>query len=66
MTTFRKNGRTGRGLGKLFLGCKKLKVHTQKFPALADHLDQEHRDCALSNVVSGSTSTASGALESWV
>lgn len=37
---------------------RKLEEHIRKLRALADHLDQVHRGCTISNVVSGSTSIA--------
>ncbi|KAK7796087.1 hypothetical protein U0070_023570 [Myodes glareolus] len=37
---------------------RKLEENNRKLRALADHLDQVHRDCTISNVVSGSTSLA--------
>ncbi|XP_051015311.1 apolipoprotein L3-like [Acomys russatus] len=40
----------------------KLEEHIRKLRDLADHLDQVHRGCTISNVVSGSASTASGVL----
>ncbi|XP_059103999.1 apolipoprotein L3-like [Peromyscus eremicus] len=41
---------------------RKLKKHIRKLRDLADHLDQVHRGCTISNVVSGSVSIASGVL----
>ncbi|XP_036032387.1 apolipoprotein L3-like, partial [Onychomys torridus] len=40
----------------------KLEGHIRKLRELADHIDQVHKDCTISNVVAGSTSTASGVL----
>lgn len=37
---------------------RKLEEHIGKLRALADHFDQVHRDCTISNVVSGSTGIA--------
>lgn len=37
---------------------RKLQEHIRKLRDLADHLDQVHRGCTISNVVSGSTSIA--------
>ncbi|XP_059103725.1 apolipoprotein L3-like [Peromyscus eremicus] len=41
---------------------RKLEEHIRKLRDLADHLDQVHKDCTISNVVSGSVGTASGVL----
>ncbi|OBS73235.1 hypothetical protein A6R68_12188, partial [Neotoma lepida] len=41
---------------------RKLEGNIRKLRALADHLDQVHRSCTISNVVADSTSTASGVL----
>nr|XP_021492376.1 apolipoprotein L3-like [Meriones unguiculatus]XP_021492378.1 apolipoprotein L3-like [Meriones unguiculatus]XP_021492379.1 apolipoprotein L3-like [Meriones unguiculatus] len=41
---------------------RKLQANISKLRALADHLDQVHRRCTVSNVVADSTSTASGVL----
>nr|XP_048283339.1 apolipoprotein L3-like isoform X1 [Myodes glareolus] len=41
---------------------RKLEEHIRKLRALADHLDQVHRGCTISSVVSGSTSIASALL----
>lgn len=41
---------------------KKLEDHIKKLRDLADHLDEVHRGCTISNVVSGSVSTISGIL----
>ncbi|XP_059103997.1 apolipoprotein L3-like, partial [Peromyscus eremicus] len=41
---------------------RKLEGNIRKLRALADHLDQVHRGCTISNVVTNSTSTASGVL----
>ncbi|XP_041911664.1 apolipoprotein L3-like [Arvicola amphibius] len=41
---------------------KKLEEHIRKLRDLADHLDQVHRGCTISNVVSGSTGIASALL----
>lgn len=40
----------------------KLEENIRKLRALADHLDQVHRGCTISNVVTNSTSTTSGVL----
>lgn len=37
---------------------RKLEEHIRKLRALADHLDEVHKGCTISNVVSGSTSIA--------
>ncbi|XP_050021697.1 apolipoprotein L3-like [Alexandromys fortis] len=37
---------------------RKLEEHIRKLRALADHLDQVHKGCTISNVVSGSTGIA--------
>uniref|UniRef100_A0A8C8UG85 Apolipoprotein L3-like n=1 Tax=Peromyscus maniculatus bairdii TaxID=230844 RepID=A0A8C8UG85_PERMB len=41
---------------------RKLERNIRKLRALADHLDQVHRGCTISNVVTNSTSAASGVL----
>lgn len=41
---------------------KKLEDHIRKLRDLADHLDQVHKDCTISNVVSSSVSATSGVL----
>ncbi|KAL6031936.1 hypothetical protein STEG23_004786 [Scotinomys teguina] len=41
---------------------RKLEEHIRKLQDLADHIDKVHKDVTISNVVSGSTSTASGVL----
>ncbi|XP_055459040.1 apolipoprotein L3-like [Psammomys obesus] len=41
---------------------RKLQANISRLRALADHLDQVHRRCTISNVVADSTSTASGVL----
>ncbi|XP_029325859.1 apolipoprotein L3-like [Mus caroli] len=41
---------------------KKLEDHIRKLRELADHLDQVHKDCTISNVVSTSASAISGAM----
>lgn len=41
---------------------KKLEDHIKKLRDLADHLDQVHHGCTISNVVSSSVSTVSGIL----
>ncbi|XP_042121118.2 apolipoprotein L3-like [Peromyscus maniculatus bairdii] len=41
---------------------RKLEEHIRKLRDLADHLDQVHKGCTISNVVSGSVGTASGVL----
>ncbi|ERE84446.1 apolipoprotein L3-like protein [Cricetulus griseus] len=41
---------------------RKLEEHIRKIQDLTDHLDKEHRDCTISNVVFSSTSIASGVL----
>ncbi|XP_036031671.1 apolipoprotein L3-like [Onychomys torridus] len=41
---------------------RKLEGNIRKLRALADHLDQVHRACTISNLVTNSTSTASGVL----
>ncbi|XP_052603428.1 apolipoprotein L3-like [Peromyscus californicus insignis] len=41
---------------------RKLEEHIRRLRDLADHLDQVHRGCTISNVVSGSVGTASGVL----
>ncbi|XP_060245108.1 apolipoprotein L3-like isoform X5 [Meriones unguiculatus] len=40
----------------------KLEEDIRKLHGLADHLDEVHRGCTISNVVSSSTAVASGAL----
>lgn len=39
-----------------------LEEHIRKLQALADRVDKVHRDCTISKVVAGSTSTVSGVL----
>lgn len=39
-----------------------LEEHIRKLQALADKVDKVHRDCTISKVVAGSTSTVSGVL----
>lgn len=41
---------------------RKLQKNIRKLQDLADHLDQVHRGCTISNVVTASTSAASGVL----
>lgn len=41
---------------------RKLQENIRKLRALADHLDQVHRGCTISHVVTNSTSVASGVL----
>lgn len=41
---------------------RKLQENIRKLRALADHLDQVHKGCTISNVVTNSTSAASGVL----
>lgn len=41
---------------------KKLEDHIRELRELADHLDQVHKDCTVSNVVSTSASAISGAM----
>nr|XP_034373316.1 apolipoprotein L3-like [Arvicanthis niloticus] len=41
---------------------RKVQENIRKLRALADHLDQVHRGCTISNVVTNSTSVASGVL----
>ncbi|XP_052017614.1 apolipoprotein L3-like isoform X7 [Apodemus sylvaticus] len=41
---------------------KKLEDHIRKLQDLADHLDQVHKDCTISNVVSTSVGATSGVL----
>ncbi|XP_052016902.1 apolipoprotein L3-like [Apodemus sylvaticus] len=41
---------------------RKLQKNIRKLRALADHLDQVHRNCTISNVVTASTSAGSGVL----
>lgn len=41
---------------------KKLEDHIKKLRDLADHLDEVHKGCGISNVVSSSVGTASGIL----